>query len=494
MFIMRYIPLSLIITALMIITGCDDEPVSDKPNVLFICVDDLRDELGCYGNKYIKTPNMDKLAEEGILFRRHYTNVSTCGASRHALLTGLWPVTRSDITNEACRENISKKEESDRPETFIHHLKRRGYHTVGIGKISHYADGYLYGYNDSVSNEPELPHSWDEIIFDSGKWGTGWNAFFAYADGSNRQSMKKQVKPYEAGDVDDEGYPDGLITKLAIEKLRELAEKDKPFFLGVGFFKPHLPFNAPKKYWDLYDEDEIPLSPTPFLPENVNRASLHSSGEFNGYRLGEEKASLEKAVSEEYARRIKHAYYACVSYADAQIGKLISELERLGLAENTVVVVWGDHGWHLGDHLIWGKHTVFERALKSTLIMKVPGYEGLVTDKIVSTTDIYPTILELCEIEVSHEINGRSMVRLLENPVRKDWENIAFSYYNKGISLRTDRYRFTKYFRAEKPVVELYDHESDPDETINIAEENKEIVKELNKIWNKGNTGLYEDK
>ena len=165
-----------------------------------------------------------------------------------------------------------------------------------------------------------------------------------------------------------------------MKKLNLLAGKEEPFFLAVGFFKPHLPFNAPQKYWDLYDEDEIPLAPNPHIPANVNKASLHSSGEFDGYRLGDEQASLEKALSDPYARKIKHAYYACVSYTDMQIGKLIQELDRLGLSDDPIVVVWGDHGWHLGEHLVWGKHTVFEKALKSTLIMKVPGRKGLVTE------------------------------------------------------------------------------------------------------------------
>jgi len=155
------------------------------------------------------------------------------------------------------------------------------------------------------------------------------------------------------------------------------------------------------------------------------------------------------------------------------------------------VVVWGDHGWHLGDHLVWGKHTVFERALKSTLIMKIPGHEGLVTEKVVSTTDIYPTILELCKIELPHEINGRSMVKLLENPESDEWEDVAFSYFNNGISLRTDRYRFTKYFRDQEPVLELYDHKNDPYETVNIAGNNQDLIDELIKVWSKGNTGLY---
>ena len=211
---------------------------------------------------------------------------------------------------------------------------------------------------------------------DPAQWETGWNAFFAYADGSNRQSRNRQVKPYEMGNVDDMGYPDGYTAQLAINKLDELAERKKPFFLAVGFFKPHLPFNAPKEYWDLYNENELPLSPTPFVPENVNKASLHNSGEFNGYRLGDEAASLERPVSDNYARKLRHAYYACISYLDAQVGKLLDELDKLNLTNNTIVILWGDHGWHLGDQLVWGKHTIFERALKSAFIIRAPGQQS----------------------------------------------------------------------------------------------------------------------
>jgi len=328
-------------------------------------------------------------------------------------------------------------------------------------------------------------------LFNPGKWETGWNAFFGYASGENRQSLNRQVKPYEKGNVDDLGYPDGMTAALALRKLNELAEKEKPFFLGVGFFKPHLPFNAPQKYWDMYVEDEIPISPNPSVPENVNKASLHGSGEFNGYQLGDEKASLEGPVSDKYARKLRHAYFASVSYIDAQVGKLLDELDRLGIAENTIIVIWGDHGWHLGDQLVWGKHTVFERALKSAFILKVPGKtNGENIEKVVGTVDIYPTLMDLCNVEMPHETDGESIVPLFSSPIA-DWRNTAFGYYRNGISLRTNRYRLTKYFRSTEPFIELYDHQNDPNETKNIAGENPEIVEQLMPLWEKGNTGLY---
>lgn len=479
----------LLVQAFTVISQNDTSP----PNILFIAVDDLRPDLGSYGNELIKTPNMDKLAKESKIFKNHYVQVPTCGASRYNLLTGMLPRTKKELSNNVIREKISGNPERDKPETFIHHLHRNGYYTVGMGKISHYIDG-LYGYNDNQEGAPqELPHSWDEMVFDAGKWGNGWNAFFGYADGSNRQNMDKKVKPYEKADVDDEGYPDGLTSKLAVEKLKAMVGKEKPFFMGVGFFKPHLPFTAPKKYWDMYNESEIPLTSSPSIPINVSPESLHNSGEFNQYLLGEEKASLTQPISDEYARKLKHAYYASVSYVDAQVGKVLDELERLGLAENTIVVLWGDHGWQLGDHRVWGKHTLFEKALHSPLIMKVPGMniKNTSSEAIVSTIDIYPTLLELCGVDQQYETDGKSFVKLLENSDNKEWENVSYSYYNDGISLRTKRYRITRYYRQEEPKIELYDHVKDPYENINIAKDHPEIVEKLMPLLQKGNLGIF---
>lgn len=467
--------------------------VSKQPNVLFICIDDLRPELGCYGAKNVKSPNLDKLGYSGIIFNNHFAQVPTCGASRACLLTGLLPTSKAHLSNEAPQIFISGKPEIERPETFIHNLKRNGYYTVGIGKISHSADGLLYGYNDPVGTERELPHSWNELVFNAGKWETGWNSFFGYADGENRQSMKAQVRPYEKGNVDDDGYVDGLTANLAVKKLGELAKRNKPFFLGVGFFKPHLPFNSPAKYWDLYDESKIELTPSPNIPINVNKASLHQSNEFNGYKAGDENASLENPLSDAYARKIRHAYLAAVSYVDAQVGKVLDELNRLGLAENTIVVVWGDHGWHLGDQRVWGKHTILERALRSTLIVKLPGtlHAGERIDKVVSSIDIYPTLMELCGVEMPFKTDGKSMVGLINNPSLSTWEEATYGYFSNGITVRTDRYRLTKYFRAEQPTIELFDHQTDPFENINIASDHLDLLVNLMPIWEKGNTGLY---
>ncbi|EPR67692.1 sulfatase [Cyclobacterium qasimii] len=477
--------------------SCGTEVQEKKPyNILFIAIDDLRPELGVYGNDIIKTPNLDAIGQAGTIFENHYVQVPTCGASRCSILTGMLPSNREHLKNSAIEKMMADVPEGERPESFVHHLKRNGYYTVGIGKISHSIEGLVYGYEESpVGAKAEMPFSWDEMLFDAGKWGNGWNAFFGYADGSNRQGKKKQVKPYEAGEVSDEGYPDGLSAQLAIKKLRELADKEEPFFMGLGLFKPHLPFTSPKKYWDLYDREDIPLSPSPDIPENIDLSSLQESGEFNQYALGEEKAGLDHQLSDEYARKLKHAYYAAVSYSDALVGKVMDELEVLGLAENTIIVVWGDHGWHLGDQRVWGKHTIFETALRSPLIIKVPGLAArrISSDMPVSSIDLYPTLMELAEVPTNFTLDGQSLVPLIKDGKDENREALAFSYFKNGISMRTDKYRMMKYFREETPTIELYDHLNDPLETKNIANEQPELVEQLLVQLEKGDTGLYTD-
>ncbi len=474
----------------LILSGCAANPGTtplEKPNVLFIFVDDLRPQLGCYGHDFMKTPHLDRLAAEGTLFLNHFAQVPTCGASRFSMLTGKYPVKPVHLLNQAIVNELSDRPEGRMPESFIHHLKRNGYYTVGIGKISHSADGYVYGYEEPVSDKRELPYSWDELHFNTGKWGTGWNAFFGYADGSNRQSRNFQVKPYECGEVDDEGYPDGLTASLAIEKLRELKGKEEhlpggrqAFFLGVGFFKPHLPFTAPEKYWDMYDEASLPLSPNPDVPENVTEVSLHNSGEFNSYQKGEEKAAAGKRVSDGYARKLRHANFAVVSYVDAQIGRLLDEIERLELQKNTIVVVWGDHGWHLGDQTIWGKHTVFERALRSALIIRVPGAGGAgqKVNGLVESIDLYPTLCELCGIEPPDSLDGVSLLPLLNNP-KGDGKEAVYGFWNNGTTVRTVGYRLSRFYNNGNELFELYDHQNDPLESVNVATTQAEVVEEL---------------
>ena len=465
---------------------------SKQPNILFIAVDDLRPELGIFGNQVVKSPNIDQLAREGSYFTKHYVQVPTCGASRYSLMTGLRPQKKIHLENNVFYKEMARKKKGDLPESFVHHLRKNGYTTVGIGKLSHSVDGLVYGFEEKPSDVKEMPHSWDRFIFNNGKWKTGWNAFFAYANGENRHSLKKQVKPYENVDVPDNGYPDGLILNSALEQLKDLNSNKQPFFLGVGFLKPHLPFNAPKKYWDLYDRSSIPVASDPFIPENVHQNSIGRMGEFYNYELSDEKPTLEKPLSDEYSRKLIHGYFASISYIDNLIGKLMIELKSLDLHKNTMIVLWGDHGWHLGNDRKWGKHTLFERSLKSALIIKLPGdrHSKREINTVVESVDLYPTIMEYCEIEPSYKLDGESLLSLIksDNEFKK---NYAYSFWKNGLTVRTDRYRLTKFFRKEEPIIELYDHYKDPDENINIASNNKKIIESLMPLLNENAPKFY---
>lgn len=450
-------------------------------NVLFIAVDDLRPELGSYGG-LARTPNLDRLAAQGVRFDRQFVQVPTCGASRFAMLTGQYPRTTDHLSNEAFVK-LLPREEGPRPESFAALFRRNGYRTVEIGKISHYPDGRVFTYAGGGQGQLEMPFSWSEVLpwseieGSDAKWGTGWNAFFGYGDGSNRNEHRGEKPAFENADLPDSGYPDGRIADAAIRKLGEL--KGQRFMLAVGFFKPHLPFNAPRKYWDLYDSAAIPLSPNPRAPEGINPASLHPSSEMFGSYAHPQKGGAGIVLADDYARTLRHAYLAAVSYSDAQVGRVLNELDRLGLSENTIVIVWGDHGWHLGDHTIWGKHTTFERALRSPLLVRVPGmrHPGAATNAIVEAVDIYPTLVELAGLPNPGGLDGRSFVKNLENPALPGKDG-AYSRWTARRTLRTDRYRIVLHEKGE-PRVELFDHATDPYETRNVAAENPKVVERL---------------
>lgn len=450
-----------------------------RPNILFIAVDDLRPEMGAYGAAYAETPNLDRLASEGLVFLRHYVQVPTCGASRFSMLTGLRPTSTAHLSNEAF-VNLLPRQETERPESFAHLFRRAGYRTVALGKVSHYPDGRVLSYAGEGDGRLEMPFSWDEVWGPTGRWGSAWNAFFGYADGTSRNAGRPDPPPLEHADVGDEAYPDGLIADAAVRKLRELRNGSEPFLLAVGFFKPHLPFTAPQRYWDLYDPARIPPSPNPEAPAGINPRTLHASGEFFGNYDGHpSRGGAGVRIDDAYARRLRHAYLASVSYVDAQIGRVLAELDRLGLVESTVVVLWGDHGWHLGDHTIWGKHTTLERSLRSPLIVRAPGMAapGRTTRAIVESVDIYPTLAQLAGLQVPPGLSGVSLVPHLDDPELGGREG-AWGYYGGRTTLRTDRYRITEHVSGE-PRVELFDHAVDSLETINVAAANGEVVARL---------------
>ncbi|NIJ45922.1 arylsulfatase A-like enzyme [Wenyingzhuangia heitensis] len=449
-----------------------------QPNILFIAIDDLRPQLNAYGLNHMITPNLDALAAKGRLFKNHFAQVPTCGPSRAVMLTGQNLKSKKEIYHPYLGNKLANQPETENPETFIHHLKQNGYYTVGMGKISHSISG-------KRKKAYELPYSWDTFI--SNKDG-----YQMYASGAKRN--KKVTPPFEMLKVSDETYPDGRLAQLAIKELEKRATSDKPFFMAVGFLRPHLPFSAPKKYWDLYNRKEIPLSPNPDAPKDVADEFLHPSSEFFGQYYSPEKGGVRKRISDAYAKKVIHANFASVSYVDAQVGKVLNKLKELGLDKNTIVVVWGDHGWHLGDQTIWGKHSAFENALKSTMIVKTHKMKkaGKATESLIATVDVYPTICELAGVSKPVGLDGKSFVSILNNPKKKT-RDAVLSYWRDVVSLRTDRYRFAVYNDGKSQEMMLFDHQKDPNETENIATKHPEVITNLLPLLKKMNKGYLPD-
>lgn len=417
---------------------------ADRPNVLFIAVDDLRPELGCYGKPHIYSPNIDRLASQGTVFERAYCMVPTCGASRAALMTSIRPAPNRFKTYFA-----SAEEEVPNITTLNTHFKNAGYATISNGKVFHNASDNAKGWTESPWRPKAPTYKLPESI------------------AASKTTPKRRGPAYESADVPDDFYGDGKLANKTIEDLRRLKDKDEPFFLAVGFFKPHLPFVAPKKYWDLYDPQTIALPETYHRPQNAPDAAIHTSGELRAY------AGIPKKgpVSDQTALSMIRGYYACVSYTDANIGKLLDELDRLELADNTIVVLWGDHGWNLGEHTLWCKHSCFETSMHAPLIVKVPGkYAGQKTAALTEFVDIYPSLCELCGLETPTHCQGESFVRLLKDPTAVG-KPFAIGRFGAGDTIRTDKFRYTEYSAKQQPphAKMLYDHQKDPQEDTNIV-------------------------
>jgi arylsulfatase A-like enzyme len=431
---------------LLLFISCKKE----KPNVLFIVVDDLRPELGCYGQKQIKSPAIDKLAANGLTFVNAYCNVPVCGASRASLLTGIRP-TQSRFVGY----NTYAKDDAPGAVSLPQHFKNHGYHTISNGKVFHHID--------------DIPESWSEKPWNP---ATESGSFLNYLTKRNQQivdSTKGRGYPYEMTDMGDESYFDGQIAAKTIGDLKRLKEEGKPFFLAAGFLKPHLPFNAPKKYWDLYPTETISLPDNYFPPQNAPDAAIHNFGELRNY-FG---VPAEGPVSDEMALELIHGYYACVSYVDAQIGKVLDALDELGLAENTVVILWGDHGWQLGEHSIWCKHANFKTSLNAPLIISAAGFQGKQkTEALVEFVDIFPSLCELAGLEKPSQLHGKSFVPLMETPGQL-WKEAVYCRYVLGESVKTKDYLYTEWFNKQQESFAsmLYNHQRDPDENVNVVEE-----------------------
>ena len=509
---------------------------ADRPNVLFIAVDDLRPELGCYGSPIAVTPNLDKLADDGLLFNRAYCQQAICRPSRASLMTGTRPSTTGLYHNYVALREL-QPDILTMPEHFI----ANGYEAAYCGKIFHNGDtdeGRSWSRNPVKKiaglKKPLGPYRLPEnqkLKSDNFK-----RMLTKYGEAAKRGLGNGPA--YEKADVADTDYTDGYNTQLAIATMKEMAtNKDKPFFLGMGYKLPHLNWCAPKKYWDLYDVSKIPMASEKQSPQDGATMGLHASFELR-VRAGIPKSG---PLGEELSRTLKHAYLASVSYVDAQIGNLVAALEQAGLRDNTIIIVWGDHGWHLGDMGVWGKATNYEIATRVPMMIWTPKMtaRGKTTDALVELVDMFPTLCELAGVAKPDHLEGHSFVPLLSDPNRV-WKKAAFSQYPNpalrewaanplsrgmretwfgplisevegrikkqhgdkwdreffeqhlmGYTMRTDHYRLVVWRDHRDPTAapiytELFDHQSDPSETKNIADQNPSLVTELTKQLDSG--------
>ena len=449
------------------LAGFDSSGVDQKYNVLFIAVDDLRPELGCYGHPVVKSPNIDRLASQGLQFNRAYCQFALCNPSRASLLTGKRPET----TKVYDLKTFVRKHDAN-VVTLPQLFKNNGYRTLNFGKIFHATNG---NHDDAISWSERPWHSPKDDAEPKPKEKSASKSEKVAEPDSEGDPHANEL-PYGAPDVADEKLIDGQVAEHAVAALNEM--KGQPFFLAVGFHKPHLPFVAPKKYWDRYDPEKVKLAANAFYTADAPRFANNDASESRRYK----DVPKEGAIPEGLSRKLIHGYYASVSYTDAQIGKVLRELDRLGLRDKTIVILWGDHGYHLGEHATWNKRTDWEIATRVPMLISVPGFTGgKKTSALVEFVDIYPSLAELCKLAPPSGLEGTSFTPLLKDP-QHPWKKAAFSLYVKevpelgkgdcfGRAMRTDRYRFIEWSTKEssKRAYELYDHELDSQENVNVA-------------------------
>jgi iduronate 2-sulfatase len=444
-----------------------------RPNVLFIAIDDLRNDLGAYGNSGAQTPNLDDFAKAARVFRNHYVQVPTCGASRCALLRGRYPSTAAHLGNGGIAQTHAQWGDANLHAWF----QRQGYATYALGKITHYPGGRtgrLW-----AEGPEELPGAWTRSWIPETPWGAPQNIMHGTANGQPR--VKGQTRPLESFDGPDHAYPDAYVADEAERTLLNLSQSRQPWLLAVGFFKPHLPFAAPKRYLDLHPVQSLPARNPGSEKKPAWPSTWHGSGELHGNytKLGSDGEYLFPEVS----LAMRQAYAACVSYVDAQVGRVLAALRKHHLDDNTVIVVWSDHGFLLGEHGIWGKHCLFEKALKSPLMIQYPGMpvSRQSCEAVVETVDIFPTLTDLCNLPVPTGLDGRSLRPHLENPAAPS-ARAARSWWSNGWrTLRDERWRLV--VKSDKQggpsSVELYDYLTDPDETRNHAAEQPALVQQM---------------
>lgn len=516
-------------------SGLATASASDHPNILFIAIDDLRPELGCYGSDIAITPNLDAIAGNGLLFNRAYCQQAICRPSRASLMTGLRPESTGLFHNYVALRDLQ-------PDilTLPEHFRAHGYDTAYVGKIFHNGDtdDDRSWSRKSVKGIPGLqkPQGAYRLEENARQRAASLKEMLARYGEAARRGLG-QGPAFEKADVPDHAYTDGYNTLLAIETLKQMAQQKQPFFLAMGYKLPHLNWCAPAKYWDLYDADRIPLAKEVLAPENGAAMGLHASFELRT------RSNIPKQgpIGEPLARRLKHAYLASTSYVDAQIGLLLKALKDAGVDDRTIIVVWGDHGWHLGDLGVWGKATNYEIATRVPLMIQTPDMKnrGARTDALVELVDIFPTLCELSKVPTPQQLEGHSFVRLLDdwqlpwkkaafsqypNPALREWaanplsqgmretwfgplikqvekriieqqgqtwDREFFEQHLMGYTMRTQRYRLVIWRDHRDPqsqpiYVELFDHQTDPAETTNIAASQPELVQQLRKQMDAG--------
>ena len=461
-----FVRLLLLVAGVLIIAGCAAAPslAADavRPNVLLICVDDLRPELASFGQSYVHSPHIDALAKRGRPFFRHYVQAPTCGASRYTLLTGRYGPNGNTALFK--RSQTGEAQVPSLPGWFRGH----GYTTVSVGKVSHHPGG-LGGPDWNDTDQVEMPGAWDRSLMPAGEWQHPRGAMHGLANGHIRGKKKSPV--YEAAPGDDNTYPDGLITEAALAELRGLAHTpERPFFLTVGLIRPHLPFGAPARYLEHYRGVQLPPVLHPQRPEG--KTTWSRSGEFRRYDL----FGKDPNTDPDFAQEVRRHYAACVSYADAQVGRIMAALAASPAADNTVVVVWGDHGWHLGEQSVWGKHTLFESSLRSPLIVCAPAVKqpGTPTPAVVETVDVFPTLCDLAGLPAPDLLSGTSLRPQLADPAAPG--GVAAAYHGNAQTLRNDAYRLVAHGDGHH---ELYDMRTAAGESENLAEAHPDLVQEL---------------
>lgn len=440
-------------------------------NILFIAVDDLRPELNSFGARHIHSPNIDGLAQNGRIFLNHFVNAPSCGPSRYSLLMGRYgPYSNNALKS---RSQAITKNPDKIPQSMPAWFKSQGYKTVSVGKISNYPGG-LMGKNWDDITQLEMPNAWTESIMPVGEWHTPKGAMHGLAHGEIRVKPS-EMDVFQAAEGDDNIYPDGLITNEAVKQIQRLTKAPQsPFFLAVGIIRPHLPFGAPKKYLDLYEDVEFPAIEFPHKPQGLS--SWSNSHEFRRYN----RWGKDPLKDEAFAKSVRRHYAASVSYADAQVGKILRALEATGADENTVVVLWGDHGWNLGEHGMWGKHNLYEEALRSPLIIAYPTIpeKGHSTEAVVETVDIFPTLTKITGVPSPKEIHGKSIIAQVNDPSALG--HSAYAYWRGKHTLRIDNFRLTRF--GNKGYA-LYDIDSKEKETKNVADKHPDLthtmIKEL---------------